>query len=131
MKKIVAMLQPFDLKQTVYVYENGNKIKVVEIETAEVANTICTLAQEEKVEEINLGGAKQYSKGIGKKIQELRIVKTGLSQDEFAKKIGKNRAYLSRVESGKQNLTIKTLQQILKEFDLSITAFFNQLDEEE
>ena len=40
MKKIVAMLQPFDLKQTVYVYENGNKIKVVEIETAEVANTI-------------------------------------------------------------------------------------------
>lgn len=70
MKKIVAMLQPFDLKQTVYVYENGNKIKVVEIETAEVANTICTLAQEEKVEEINLGGAKQYSKGIGKKIQE-------------------------------------------------------------
>ena len=51
MKKIVAMLQPFDLKQIVYVYENGNKIKVVEIETAEVANTICTLAQEEKVEE--------------------------------------------------------------------------------
>jgi transcriptional regulator with XRE-family HTH domain len=68
---------------------------------------------------------------IGKKIQELRIMRTGLSQEEFAKKIGKNRAYLSRVESGKQNLTIKTLQEILKEFDLSIKAFFIQLDEEE
>ena len=58
-------------------------------------------------------------------------MRTGLSQEEFAKKIGKNRAYLSRVESGKQNLTIKTLQEILKEFDLSIKAFFIQLDEEE
>lgn len=71
------------------------------------------------------------NKVIGKKIQELRIVKTGLSQEEFSKKIGKNRAYLSRVESGKQNLTIKTLQQILNEFDLSVKSFFNQLDEEE
>lgn len=70
MKKIVAILQPFDLKQTVYVYEDGNKIQVAEIETAEVADGICKLAQASEVKEINLGGAKQYSKGIGKKITE-------------------------------------------------------------
>lgn len=70
MKKIVTILQPFDLKQTAYVYEDGNKIQVAEFETAEVADGICKLAQSLEVKEINLGGAKQYSKGIGKKIQE-------------------------------------------------------------
>lgn len=70
MKKIVAILQPFDLKQTVYTYEDGNKIQVTEIETATVAEEICKIAQALQVKEINLGGAKQYSKGIGKKITE-------------------------------------------------------------
>ena len=70
MKKIVTILQPFDLKQTIYVYEDGNKIQVAEVETTDVANEICKIAQATEVKEINLGGAKQYSKGVGKKIRE-------------------------------------------------------------
>lgn len=28
MRKIISILQPFDLKQTLYVYENGNKLDI-------------------------------------------------------------------------------------------------------
>ena len=29
-KKIIGLLQPFDLKQNIYVYEDGNKIEIIE-----------------------------------------------------------------------------------------------------
>ena len=70
MKKIITLLQPFDLKQIVIAYENGNKIDAAEIETADIANGICKMAKSLDINEINLGGAKQYARGIGKQIQE-------------------------------------------------------------
>lgn len=83
MKKIVTILQPFDLKQTIYVYEDGNKIQVAEIETAEVADGICKLAQSLEIKEINLGGAKQYAKGLGKKIQEAATIQYSITDLEI------------------------------------------------
>ena len=83
MKKLVTLLQPFDLKQIVYAYEDGNKIQVAEIETAKVADGICKLAQSLEIKEINLGGAKQYSKGIGKKIQEAAAAQYSITDLEI------------------------------------------------
>ena len=68
MKKIITLLQPFDLKQTVIAYENGNKINAAEIETVNIADGICNKSLD--ITEINLGGAKKYARGIGKQIQE-------------------------------------------------------------
>ena len=83
MKKLVTILQPFDLQQTVYVYEDGNKIQVAEFETAEVADEICKLAQSLEIKEINIGGAKKYSLGIGKKIQEAAAAKYSITDLEI------------------------------------------------
>jgi transcriptional regulator with XRE-family HTH domain len=62
---------------------------------------------------------------IGKRIKELRISKTNLSQEDFAKKIGIDRAYLSRVENGKQNLTIESISLICSGLNISLNEFFN------
>ena len=62
---------------------------------------------------------------IGKRIQELRISLTGLSQEDFASKLGMDRTYISRVESGKQNLTIDSLCTICYGLGVTLSTFFN------
>ena len=64
---------------------------------------------------------------IGKKIHDLRIIKTRMSQESFAKSIGLDRTYLSRVESGKQNLTMKSLQLIVNSFGMTLKDFFDEI----
>ena len=49
---------------------------------------------------------------IGKRVRDLRVTKIDLNQEEFSKKIGFDRTYLSRLESGKQNITIENLNNI-------------------
>jgi len=68
---------------------------------------------------------------IGNRIRFLRINKTNLSQEDFASLIGVDRTYLSRVESGKQNLTVEMLIKICEiGFAISFTDFFdfNKID---
>lgn len=61
---------------------------------------------------------------IGKRIKELRIIKKDYSQAELANVIGCNRAYLSRIESGRQNVTIESLNQICNALDTTLSDFF-------
>ncbi len=82
MKKIVSMLQPFDANQNVIVYEDGNKLEVTQIPTSEIAEGICKLAISYQLKEINLGGAKQYAKGISKKIKEYAITEYAIEDIE-------------------------------------------------
>lgn len=65
---------------------------------------------------------------IGKRIKELRIITKDYSQAELAKLIGCNRAYLSRVESGKQNITIESLNQICNALNITFCDFFKPFD---
>jgi transcriptional regulator with XRE-family HTH domain len=67
---------------------------------------------------------------IGKRIRDLRVTKTNLSQDDFAKKIGIDRTYLSRVESGKQNITIENLNLICNGLSITLHDFFVPFSEE-
>ena len=62
---------------------------------------------------------------IGSRIRYIRVNYTGLSQDEFAKQLGYDRAYLSRVESGKQNLTVESLIKICDGLKISLKDFFD------
>lgn len=78
MKKIIGILQPFDANQTVIVYEDGNKIDVKQISTPNFAEEVCAFAKSHDVHEINLGGARQYGKGLVKKILEENLAKFNL-----------------------------------------------------
>ena len=61
---------------------------------------------------------------IGQRVRELRISKTSLSQEDFASLIGLDRTYLSRVESGKQNLTLESISIICSGLHISLNEFF-------
>lgn len=66
---------------------------------------------------------------VGETIKFLRLKNTALSQEDFAKSIGLERSYMSRVESGKKNITLETLDIICKGLGITITEFFLTYDE--
>lgn len=61
---------------------------------------------------------------IGKRIKQLRKLK-GLSQEKFARKIAIDRTYLSKIESGKLNITIDSLDLICKGLNIALKDFFD------
>ncbi len=66
---------------------------------------------------------------IGKRVRDLRITRTDLSQEEFSKKINLDRTYLSRLESGKQNITIENLNNICNGLGISLKEFFEPFND--
>ena len=60
---------------------------------------------------------------IGKELKNLRVEK-GLSQEQLALSVGLDRTYISSVELGKRNVTIASLEKILKGLDLTVLDFF-------
>ena len=50
-------------------------------------------------------------KGIGSRIQKIRVNR-GITQDELGEKVGLNPKYISAIECGQRNITIKTLAKI-------------------
>ncbi len=60
---------------------------------------------------------------IGKELKKLRIEK-GLSQEQLALSVGLDRTYISSVELGKRNITLVSLEKILKGLGLSVLDFF-------
>lgn len=61
---------------------------------------------------------------IGDRVKELRS-KQNLSQKDLALICGFDRTYLSRVESGKQNITIEKLLVLCAKLNVSLKEFFN------
>ena len=56
--------------------------------------------------------------------RNLRALRGDKTQDAFARKLGISQATLARLESGAQNTTIKTLQQICKALRCNIGELF-------
>lgn len=75
MRKIVGIIKPFDMKQDLYVYEDGNKLEITETKMDGIYNTIFALVDKYNITQINLLGAKQYNKGLVKKIKEEEMKK--------------------------------------------------------
>lgn len=61
---------------------------------------------------------------IGDRVKELRS-KQNLSQKDLALICGFDRTYLSRVESGKQNITIEKLLVLYTKLNVSLKEFFD------
>ena len=60
---------------------------------------------------------------VGKRIRELRNEKE-LSQEKLAFKADIDRTYLAGVELGKRNLSIKSLEKIVKALETNFQTFF-------
>ena len=64
---------------------------------------------------------------LGKRIQELRNEKTGLSQEKFALKIEMDRSYFASVEAGRRNISIKNIKKIADGLGVSLGELFEKL----
>jgi transcriptional regulator with XRE-family HTH domain len=63
---------------------------------------------------------KDYLKGLGAKITELRKAK-GMTQVELAKKLDTQHPQIGRIERGEVNCTINTLRKMAGELGVSIS----------
>jgi transcriptional regulator with XRE-family HTH domain len=61
---------------------------------------------------------------FGLRVKEIRLAK-GLSQEALAFKAGIDRTYMTGVENGKRNVSIKNIQKILLALEISFSDFFN------
>jgi transcriptional regulator with XRE-family HTH domain len=64
---------------------------------------------------------------IGDRIRELRKAK-GLSQEALANIAEVDRTYMTKVETGKRNVTVKILDKIIFALDSDFATFFNELN---
>ena len=60
---------------------------------------------------------------VGKQIQKLRESK-GLSQQDLAAKCNFEKSTMSRLETGRVNPTLSTLEKVAKALDVSIVELF-------
>ena len=60
---------------------------------------------------------------FGKRVRDLRIIK-GLSQEELANLAGLHRTYISSVELGKRNISLKNIQALADALNVSFSDLF-------
>ena len=75
MRKIIGIIHPFDIYQTFYVYEDGNKLEIIQTKMNDIPDTIFQLSHTYDVYQVDLSGAERFIKGIIKKIQEKEFTK--------------------------------------------------------
>ena len=64
------------------------------------------------------------TKDLGKRLQELRKERTGLSQEKFAFKIEMDRTYYASVEAGRRNISIVNIKKIADGLGISLSELF-------
>ena len=67
------------------------------------------------------------TRDFGKRVQELRKEKTGLSQERFALKIEMDRSYFASVEAGRRNISIINIKKIADGLGVSLGELFEGL----
>ena len=67
---------------------------------------------------------------LGETLRYIRINITNISQEDLADKVGLERTYISKIESGKKNITLETLSSICDGLGLSISNFFIKYDKQ-
>lgn len=60
---------------------------------------------------------------FGNKIKELRFAKN-ISQEQAALNCGLDRTHYQKIEAGKKNLTLSTIEKIAKGFEVQILELF-------
>ena len=64
------------------------------------------------------------TKDLGKRLQELRKERTGLSQEKFAFKIEMDRTYYASVEAGRRNISLINIKKIADGLGISLCELF-------
>jgi len=64
---------------------------------------------------------------FGARVRDLRLAK-GYTQETFAEHCGFFRTYLSRIETGRANPTLNTIEVIATALDMSIAELFRQAE---
>ena len=59
------------------------------------------------------------SKQFGKKVREIRL-KKGLSQGDVARRLNLHRSYISGIERGVRNPSLKVIQKVAKALDVKV-----------
>ena len=75
MKKIIGIIHPFDIYQTFYVYQDGNKLEIAQTKVKDIPDTVLELSNVYDVNQIDLSGAKHFINGIIRQIQEKQLTK--------------------------------------------------------
>jgi transcriptional regulator with XRE-family HTH domain len=57
-------------------------------------------------------------RAIGRNLRQLRAAR-GLSQEELAEQLGCSRGYISELELGKRNLSLRSLERLATDLDTS------------
>ena len=90
------------------------------LEAISVANRLMKVREEPK-------SVADYLAVLGRRVQHLRKER-GWSQQELATQAGLDRAYLSTVEKGKQNITIGAAARIAAALDTTLSALIDEED---
>ena len=75
MKKIVAIIKPFEIKQKVFVYEDGQEIASTEAALDELNETILSYANTYEVNSVDFAGPKKYNSGLAQELEQYELVK--------------------------------------------------------
>ena len=75
MKKILGIIQPFDVKQSFYIYEDKQQVKQEKIEIDEIPNIVLSWSNEYNIKDVELLGSKPYNKKIKENIQTAELSK--------------------------------------------------------
>jgi transcriptional regulator with XRE-family HTH domain len=63
---------------------------------------------------------------FGRRVRELRYARR-LSQEEFAAECGLDRTYISGIERGRRNVSLRNIEVIAKAFGISLSELFRAL----
>lgn len=63
---------------------------------------------------------------VSKTIRQLRVMKK-LSQEELGSRSGLDRTYISGVERGIRNISLRSLESIVNGIDVPVTAFLDRV----
>jgi len=66
---------------------------------------------------------------LGALVQRLRLER-GFSQDTFAHACSLERAHVGKIERGEVNVTVATTLKLVRGLDLTLPAFFSELEKE-
>jgi len=59
---------------------------------------------------------------------KVRREKLGLTQEEFAERVGIHRTYLSDVERGTRNISLVNIERVAAALDLTLPEFFRLVE---
>lgn len=71
----------------------------------------------------------EITKAFGRRLRQLRLEMTGLSQDEFADKAGFHRAFIGTVERGETNITLVNIAKLCLALGVTPQQFFEGFPE--